>query len=293
MSKIVFLLLIVSFGAQAKLNVITTTSNLANLVELIAGEHAKVESLCRGVQDPHFLEAKPSYVFKLSKADLLISVGAGLEIGWLPLVIRGSRNPKLRAGQPRHLITANFIKLLEANPVNISRSQGDVHPEGNPHFMLSPLYSIRVAKRVRDKLIEIDEKNSSVYRANFMNFQLKMNEKRVKWSKAIKPGLKVVTYHRTLSYLYKEFNVENIDVLEPKPGIPPSASHIISLINKMKKQKVKKIIIENYFNDIVANRIKKEIPDVQIKIVPVGVNGQENINNLFEMYDFIVTALGS
>ena len=291
-----FLLLLSFFFsglAQAELSVITTTSNLADLVKQIGGDRVKVESLCRGVQDPHFLEAKPSYTFKLSKTDLLVSVGGGLEGGWLPLVIRGSRNPKLRVGQSRHLVAAAFVELLEQNPETISRSQGDVHPEGNPHFMLSPTKSVEVAKGISDKLLELDSKNSDFYQKNLKTYSETMDRKFMEWRKRIPRNLKVITYHKTLTYFYEDFGITNVDVLEPKPGIPPSASHVLKLISTMKKLKIKKIIVENYFDSSVAKRIKREIPDVKIEVVPVGVGGEEGVNSLFDLYDHLIAKIGS
>lgn len=275
------------------MSIITTTSNLADLIKQIGGDKVQVESLCRGVQDPHFLEAKPSYTFKLSKTDLLVSVGGGLEVGWLPLVIRGSRNPKLREGEARHLIASTLVTLLEQNPETISRSQGDVHPEGNPHFMLGPRESVKVAKGLKEKLSELDSENSDFYQKNFETYANSIDSKLIEWQKKVAVDLKVITYHKTLSYFYRNFGITNVDVLEPKPGIPPSASHVLKLIATMKKLKIKKIVVENYFDTSVAKRIQKEIPDVEIVVVPVGVGGEKGIGSLFDLYDLLVKRIGA
>lgn len=287
------LLIFLSINAHAKLSIITTTSNLADVVRQIGGNKVVVESLCKGVQDPHFLEAKPSYTFKLSKADLLVSVGGGLEVGWLPLVIRGSQNPDLREGESHHLVAADLVTLIEQTAGRVSRAQGDVHPEGNPHFMLGPSYSLKVARGVADKLVQIDSKNETFYKKNFKAYEQKILKSLELWKKKIPDKLKVISYHRTLSYFYNEFGIENVDVLEPKPGVPPSASHIISLIAKMKNQNIKKIIIENYFDDSVARKIKKDIPEAQIEVVPVGVNGRKGVEDIFELYDYLVQKMGA
>ena len=293
MIKLILLASLITFNAHAKLQVITTTSNLASLVKHIAGDTVEVNNLCLGVQDPHFLEAKPSYIFKLSKADLLISIGAGLEVGWLPLIIQGSRNPKVREGQVRHLVASEFIDLLDSNPVDTSRSQGDVHPEGNPHFMLAPSQSIKVGKAIMDRLVLIDVKNQSTYKNNFLTFKNQVLEKSKLWKHIKDKKIKVVSYHKTLSYFYEEFGIQNIDVLEPKPGIPPSASHIIGLINKMKKENVKKIIVENYFDETVAKRIQREIPGIIIEIVPVAVEGSKSVDDLFDLYSYLIKKIGA
>lgn len=292
MKLLIILPLLLSLEAIAKFEIITTTTNLADVTKQIVGEKASVNSLSRGVQDPHFLEAKPSYTFKLSRADLLVSVGASLEVGWLPLIIRGSRNPELNFGGSRHIVAAESVDLLNSNPVELSRSQGDIHPEGNPHFMLSPLESVRVAKKIAINMGELDKKNKSYYLTNYETYKSKIDKRMKQWKDELKPGIEVVSYHRTLSYFYRDFKIDNIDVLEPKPGVPPSASHIIGLIKKIKNSKVKKILVENYFDETIAKRIKKDIPYIQIYSVPVAVAGSEDIKSIFDLYDHLVNVLG-
>jgi zinc/manganese transport system substrate-binding protein len=285
------LIFLLSLSCFASLKVITTTSNLEALAMRVGGDKVDVLGLCKGAQDPHFLEAKPSYIFKLSRADLLISVGADLEIGWLPLIIQGSRKPSLRVGQSNHLVGAGSVKLIEQMTGSLSRAQGDVHPAGNPHYMLSPIESVKVAKAMSDKFSQIDTINSAYYQKNFEDYRDLINKKMIEWKKKISPGLKVITYHRTLSYFYRDFGIVNVDVLEPKPGVPPSASHIIGLIKMMKTKNVKKIIVENYFSEAVALRIKKDIPDVVINMVPVAVGGQKGIDNLIDLYSYLIKSV--
>ncbi len=286
------LIFLVSISANSKVKVLTTTTNLANIVQQVGGERVDVESFCRGTQDPHYLEAKPSYTFKLSKADLLISIGAGLEEGWLPLIVRGSRNPKVREGQPNHLIASEVVDLVEKDDSKVSRSEGDVHPEGNPHFMLSPLKAVEVAKAVSLKLIKLDSANKESYEKGFESFKAKMNLSLSQWRSKIKEGLKIISYHKTLTYFYKDFGIVNIDVLEPKPGIPPTASHILGIISKVKSENIKKIVVENYFDETIAQRVKREVPEVQIEVVPVAVGGNEKVTDIFSLYDYLVSKIG-
>lgn len=286
-------LLFISSASFAKLSIMTTTTNLASVVKIIGGDKVEVESLCKGKQDPHFLEAKPSYTFKLSKADLLISIGVDLEIGWLPLIIRGSQNPKLREGQIGHLVASNGLELIEQISGELTRSDGDVHPAGNPHFMLSPKMALIVASAIAKRLADIDEINKAYYEDNLATFKLKINDLINTWKKKIKPGLKVVSQHRTLSYLLKDFAVKNVDYLEPKPGIPPTSSHIISLIKKVEEQKIKKIILENYFDDSVAKRVKHDVTDLKIHIVPVAVGGEKGIDDIYKLYIRLLKVLES
>ena len=283
--------LLFSQASFAKLNILTTTTNLKSLVEYIGGDLVNVESFSKGTQDPHFLEAKPSYTFKLAKADLLVSVGADLEIGWLPLIVRGSRNPKLRVSSKGRLEAANAVELIKEHQGPISRSQGDVHPEGNPHLMLGPSKSIKVAESILTKLSELDQANTSTYQQNFKKFKAKMTKLILKIRKQIRPGMKIVTYHRTLSYFLEEFGIETVEVLEPKPGIPPTASHIINVIKLMKNKKIDRIIVENYFDTNVAMRIKKSIPGTKVFSVPVAVGGDRDIKDLYGLYENLTKAM--
>jgi zinc/manganese transport system substrate-binding protein len=290
--KILILSLLFSISAEAKLRVFTTTTNLASLVEEIGKQYVEVESLCRGTQDPHFLEAKPSFTFKLSKADLLINIGAGLEQGWLPLIIRGSRNPDLREGQKGRLEAADHVKMIGTTKEKVTRADGDVHPEGNPHFLLSPSKGVEIARAIYNRLKQLDPKNYGHYQNNLEIYSKKINKKKEIWKQKLKPGLKVISYHKTLSYFYHDFNITNVDVLEPKPGIPPTVSHILKIINKVKKNNIKKIIVENYFDDSVAKRVQKASQGVVVHTVPVAVNGAEGIKSIYDLYDHLVKVLG-
>jgi zinc/manganese transport system substrate-binding protein len=294
MKSLLLLLALIPGLALGKVKIFTTTTNLASLAKAIGGDHVEVESLCKGHQDPHFLEAKPSYTFKLSRADLLISVGAGLEVGWLPLIIRGSRNPKLRDGGTGSLVASEHVEMLEIPKTDeLSRAEGDVHPEGNPHFMLSPSRALSIGKILSAKLSQLDDKHASFYKENFERFEKLMKNRLEEWKKTLPKSLKVISYHKTLTYFYDEFGITNVDVLEPKPGIPPTASHILALIKKIKEENIKYIVVENYFDDSVAKRIKKEIPSVKILKVPVAVEGISDIKNLYDLYNYLVKGLSS
>lgn len=291
MRALIFCIFLFQTTAFAKLNVLTTTSNLKSIVELIGGNKVKVESFAKGSQDPHYLQAKPSYSFKASKADLLVSIGLSLEDAWLPLIVRGSRNPKLRIGESARLVTSEFVDLLEATNKQVSRAEGDVHSEGNPHYMLSPRRSILVAKAVTDKLSSLDKVNKKYYVNNFNEFKKKMIESILKWRGLIKRNIKVITYHKTLTYFYNDFDILNVDVLEPKPGVPPTAFHIMKVIKKIKLNKIKNVLVENYFASTIANRIKVEVKNIKVSNVAVAVGGKKGINNIFDLYDSIIQEL--
>lgn len=272
----------------SKLKVMTTTTNLYSIVKMIGGEEVDVESLCKGVQDPHFLEAKPSYTFKLSRADLLVNIGADLEVGWLPLVVRGSRNPDMRVGKSKRLEAAHFVKKIEVIEGELSRSDGDVHPEGNPHFMLSPVESLKVAKAVKEKLIQLSPEKKEYFENNFKWLEKKITAKLLEWQNKIPAGVKVISYHKTLSYFFRDFKINNVAVLEPKPGVPPTAGHILNIIKLAKSQKIKKIIVENYFDETIAKRVQQDVPGLKVEVVPVAVFGHSGVDDIVQLYDYIV-----
>jgi zinc/manganese transport system substrate-binding protein len=291
--KLLILLLTfsVSFYAHGELKVLTTTANLKSLVEMISAGSVNVESFCKGTQDPHYIEAKPSYMLKASKADLLVSIGLDLEVGWLPLILRGSRNPKLRSGEAGSFIAGSFINTLERPSVKMTRADGDVHPEGNPHFLLDPSNALKIGKKLKDKLIELDPDNSKNYENNFNKFSETMKLKLKGWKKRIKVGKKVITYHKTLTYFYNQFGIKNISLLEPKPGVPPSAGHILKVMKKAREEGVKLVLVENYFDSTVANRVAKDVPGMKVDVVPVSVNGEPHISNLFDLYERLVISV--
>ncbi|MCB0343161.1 MAG: zinc ABC transporter substrate-binding protein [Pseudobdellovibrionaceae bacterium] len=291
MSRLLLLSLILVPGkGHAKLKVMTTTTNLKSLVESVGGDQVEVESFSRGTQDPHYIEAKPSYMLKAAKADLLVSVGLDLEVGWLPLIVRGSRNPKIREGEKGHFVAGTFIETLEKPSGEISRADGDVHPEGNPHFLLDPENAVIVGEKLRDKLVELDVAHAEYYKTNFDSFSSKMQKHIKSWQKRLqgKGEIRVITYHKTLTYFFSRFGIKNISILEPKPGIPPTASHILDVMKKSKEAGVKLALVENYFDPTIAKRVAKDVSGMSVKVVPVSVGGEQEISSLVDLYDRLV-----
>lgn len=288
MLKWILIALLLPAIGFAKLSVITTTTNLRSLVQEIGGDKIEVISLSKGTQDPHYLEAKPSFAMKVSRTDLLVSVGLGLEEGWLPLIVRGSRNPGVRPGRNGRLIASDFVELLEVHGSHthkVSRSEGDVHPDGNPHFMLGPDQALKVAKALLGRLSFLEPKSKAYFEQRYKGFETRIQNTMSKLKMQTRRGIKVVTYHKTLTYFYNFLGVSNEDFLEPKPGIPPTAGHVIGLIKKIKENKIQHILVENYFDYAVAERIKKDVPSIKIHKVPVAVNGEKGIDNLITLYE--------
>lgn len=288
---------LVAFGFNqtlfAKLTVFTTTTNVASLVEEIGGDKVEVTSLTKGAQDPHYIEAKPSFMLQISRADLLVSVGLGLEDAWLPAVIGGSRNPVLSKGHKGSLVLGDHIAVLDIPTGSISREQGDVHPDGNPHFMLDPVRAQKLSAVVAQKLAELNPENKAYFLKRSLQFKNKIETKLKAWNKIIQESgtKKLISYHKTLRYFLSRFNIQLVDQIEPKPGIPPSSAHIMSLIDLCKKEKIKLILVENFFDDAPARKISAKIPDITIKTVTVAVSGKSDIKNLIDLYQQLIDAV--
>ncbi len=278
----------------AELKIITTTTTLKSLVEKVGGKFVTVESITKGPQDPHFVEAKPSYMVKLRRADLIVSVGLDLEVGWLPNIIRGARNPNLIKGKPGHLKAGQLIEPIEVPKGSVSRAQGDIHGFGNPHFLLDPDRAIQVGQGISEKLTELDPKNKSGYEKNFSTFKNKTLKLTRDWElRVAESGIaNIVTYHKTLNYFLQRFKINLSGSIEPQPGIPPTAKQIIALIKKIKKDKVVCILNESFFEKMAAERLKKDTP-VTVKVVATEVGATPQAKNYFELVESLVSAVES
>ena len=278
--------------SYAKLNVVTSLTDLAAITREIGGDDVDVESIAKGTQDPHYIEAKPSYMTKMSKADLLITVGLGLEVGWIPSLVRGSRNPKISGGAGA-LEVGPLVNPIEVPTGTISRSQGDVHPEGNPHVTLDPIRTASVGEKIAERLAQLDSDNAKKYKERAQKFSERMKMKSAEWKSRIeKTGVKnVVTFHRTLNYFLRAYGINNPIELEPKPGIPPTSGHTLEVIHVVKDKKIPLIMIENFFDDKIAERIKQDVPGVRIVSVPVAVEGDEKIRTMDDVYENLVKVI--
>src|SRR6187455_778084 len=227
--------------AQGKPNVITTTEDLAAIAHEVGGDRVTVESIARGYQDPHFVEAKPSFILKLQKADLLVVVGRELEIGWLPPLIQQSRNSRVQVGGPGYLDASAQARILDIPQGQITRAMGDVHPSGNPHYWLDPENGKIVAKSIADKLAQFRPADKSYFDQRLADFTNRVNDGVKRWLAAMAPfkGAKVVTYHRSYPNFADRFGLDVVGYVEPRPGIPPSPGHTLDLIQEMKRQQIK------------------------------------------------------
>lgn len=295
MKNVVLVLLttLVMPASWAKLNVLTTTSDLAALAKEVGGDDVSVESIAKGTQDQHFIEAKPSYMVKASKADLVVAIGLELEIGWLPSIVRGARNPKIIPGAPGYFEVGPTVNLLDKPTGEISRTMGDVHPDGNPHVALDPIRMGMMGIELAKKMASLDPAHATGYEARAKAFQKRMEDKTKLWKERIKKsGVKeVVTYHKTLTYFLDRFSIKNEVFLEPKPGIPPTATHLIEVVNLIKTRKIPLVLIENFFDLSAGKRIASEVKGVRVESVAVAVGGAPGITKLDDMYEALVKSL--
>jgi len=279
--------------AQAKkLNVVTSTTDMAALTQEVGGDRVTVESIAKGYQDPHFVEAKPSFLLKLRQADLLVTVGLQLEIGWLPPLITQSGNPRVQVNANGYLDASQFAEILDIPTGPVSRAMGDVHPQGNPHYWLDPDNGRRVAKGIAAKLGELDPENSSYFQEKFQDFDKRLTTAEQKWDAEMKPyhGRKVVTYHKSLPNFAKHFGLNVIGYVEPRPGIPPTPSHTIELIGLMKRENCKFIMVEPYFDLKTPNSIASQTGAVVVKYLP-SVGGEKDVTDYFKLFDYNIALL--
>jgi zinc/manganese transport system substrate-binding protein len=278
--------------ARAGINVVTSTQDLAAIVQEVGGDKVTVESIAKGYQDPHFVEAKPSFILKLHSADLLVVVGRELEIGWLPPLITQSRNAKIQVGAPGYLDASTNAKILDIPTGQITRAMGDVHPSGNPHYWLDPENGRRVAQVVKDKLTALSRGDAAYFDQRYADFDKRLAEGEKRWKAAMAPykGQKIVTYHRSWPNFADEFGLDVIGYIEPKPGIPPSPAHTLDLQQEMKRQNVKVILVEPYFDMKTPNAIGRETGATVLRMPP-SVGGVKEIGNYLQLFDYDVNLL--
>ncbi len=278
--------------AASKLNIVTATTDLAALAQEIGGDRVEVESIARGYQDPHFVEAKPSFLLKLRRADLLIVVGLQLEIGWLPPLITQCGNPKIQVSAPGYLDASQFAEILEIPTTQVTRAMGDVHPLGNPHYWLDPQNGLRIARGIQEKLTEMRPDDAAYFEQRYQSFSQRLQQAEQRWDEQMKPyrGRKVVTYHRSWPNLAKRFGLNVVDYVEPRAGIPPSPAHTVELIAMMKRGNVKVVLVEPYFDLKTPDAVARET-GAQVVVLMPSVGGEKEITDYFKLFDYDVNLL--
>ena len=280
-------------SAFAQIRVVATTPDLASVAREIGGDKVSVVALAKPTEDPHYVDAKPSHIVTLNRADALIEGGAELELGWLPPLLENSRNSKISAGAPGRIVASEGIKLLEV-PTSFDRSKGDVHSLGNPHFMIDPVNVKIIARNIANHFAQIDPTNAATYNGNLGRFNAKLDAKFADWQKQLAPyrGARIVTYHKDFVYLADRFGLNILDELEPKPGIAPSPAHLAQVIIKMKAANAKVILVQPFQNRRTAETVARQT-GAAVLDVPQQPGAAPNTTSYFDLMDNLVRTLAS
>lgn len=288
------MLLLLTFKgeATAQLKVITTTQDIASLAQTVGRDLVEVQSLTRGYQDTHFVQAKPSLMLKMHHADLLIYQGLELEVGWLPLLLQGAHNSDIKLGKPGNLDLSLAIDPIEVPQGKLDRSMGDVHPFGNPHYTLDPGNIKPIVYLIADHLSDMLPAHSSQIKANRKRFLKKYELKLKGWKKQMEPfaNTPVVTYHRTWSYFLRYFQLIRIGTVEPKPGIQPSPRHLSDLAQRMKQKNVRLILQANYYQNKFSNLLADRT-GARVLTLPPGVGGVPEASDTIGLFDTLVNQI--
>lgn len=285
--------LLASNATAAKLKVVTTTSDIAAIMREVGGDRIGVTSIARGYQDPHFVEPKPSFLLLLRDTDLLAVIGLDLEIGWLPPLLDQSRNNRIRPGSAGYLDLSQGVEILDRPKGAVDRSMGDVHPTGNPHYWLDPANAVRMAIQIEKRLSQLRSADAPYFRERLNAFKLKMSEADKRWRTALAPfrGAKIVTYHNSWPNFVRRYGLDVVGYVEPKPGVPPSPAHTFSLINMMKEQKVKVILMEPYFDHKTPQSIADRTGAKLMIIYPSVGGAKSGSDDYFALFDLNVANL--
>jgi ABC-type Zn uptake system ZnuABC Zn-binding protein ZnuA len=284
--------LAVARPALADLRVVTTTEDLASLTREVGGDRVEVTALAKGYQDPHFVEPKPSFLLAVSRANLLIAVGRDLELGWLPTLVRSSRNGNVQVGANGYLDASLNVKILEIPTGQITRAMGDVHPQGNPHYWLDPANGRLMAQAIRDRLSQLAPADAQYFADRFTVFDARLAAAEARWDATMAPykGRQVVTYHRSWPNLMDRWGLDVIGYVEPKPGIPPTPSHTLELIRAMQAASVKIIVVEPYFDKKTPDAIASQVGGMVLELAP-SVGGVDAASDYIGLFDFNVRTL--
>ncbi|TMB28331.1 MAG: zinc ABC transporter substrate-binding protein [Deltaproteobacteria bacterium] len=280
--------------ARAALRVVSSIPTLGSLAKEVGGDRVEVVSLGKGYQDPHFVEPKPSLMVDLNKADLLVFVGLDLEIGWLPPLVLGSRNPKIQNGELGSLDCSRAIPVVDVPTTKIDRSMGDIHPLGNPHYWLPPANAKIIAKEIASRLGQLDPEGAATYQKRLADFQARVDAAEKSWQPLIAKvhGDKVVTYHQSWSYVSSWLGLKEIGYLEPKPGIPPDPQHLLRLIQAMRAEKVKVLLVEDFYNQNTAQLVASKA-GAKMLTLPTDVGATPEVRNWFDLVKEVLTRLAA
>ncbi|MFQ5864761.1 MAG: metal ABC transporter substrate-binding protein [bacterium] len=280
--------------ANSKIRVVTSLPDLADITKQIGGDKVDVFAIAKGYQDPHFVDAKPSYLIKLRRADLFVQVGLDLEIGWVPSLLEGSRNRKILWGEAGYVNASqglSFMQVPTEDPAKL-RAKGDIHIYGNPHYWLDPLNGKAIAQNIFEGLVRISPENEPYFRQNLETFKQKIDEAMVRWLERMRPyqGTEIYAYHNSWPYFEKRFGFKIAGFIEPKPGISPTPKYLVKVINHMKSKKIKIIIIEPYYPTKSAELVAKNTGAIVVPLAP-EVGGQPGVDDYFKLFDYNINKI--
>ena len=280
-------------SAAKQLLAVTTTQDLGAIATEIAGDRARGETLSKGYQDPHFVDAKPSLLVKLRKADLFVEVGRDLEVGWIPGLLQSARNPRIQSGGPGFVDASTGIAILEQG-AKVGREEGDAHPLGNPHHWLDPKNGLVIAANIRDGLARVAPADKAYFDTRYADFERRLRERMAGWKKDAESmgltGLKVVTYHRSWPYFADAFGLQVVNYVEPRPGVPPAPRHIQELTEQMKSEKIPLLIVEPYFDPKLPARVAQN-SGAALVILPPSVGATPEAKDYFSLFDAQLAAI--
>jgi len=284
-------LLAVSVGAHADLAIFATVPEWGALATELGGDKVKVYTATNALQDPHHVEAKPSLIARARSADLLVATGAELEIGWVPLVIQQAGNPKIRPGQPGYFEAARYVSMLE-KPARLDRSEGDVHPGGNPHIQTDPRNIARVAGPLAARLAELDPANAAYYQARYKAFADRWTAAIANWEKQAAPlkGAPILVQHKAFTYLEAWLGLNEVAALEPKPGVEPTTAHLTEVLATLQRQPVRMVIRAAYQSDRASQWIA-ERAKINAVMLPFTIGGDDAAKDLYGLFDDTVARL--
>jgi len=278
--------------AYADLKVATSLTDLASVAQRVGGKHVTAQSLCPGYEDPHFVPAKPSLMKAIQHADVFVSTGLELDAGWLPLVLPGSRNPKIQPGAKGFVDASEGVNVLEKPVGTVSRAQGDIHPLGNPHYYADPKNLEVVADHLAEVFSQLDPADAADYAANAKAFKEKIEASLDRWEKEMAPyrGASIATYHPNFVYFADRFGLKLFGTVEPKPGIPPSPHYVNELAEAMKKAGVKVVVYQSYYNADACKEVAKRAGGVAVEIA-TECGGLPGTDDVFSKFDKLVSSV--
>lgn len=280
--------------APAQLKVVTSTSDLHDIARAVGGSRIRAAHIAEGYQDPHFVEAKPSYVLQLRDADVFAFVGLDLEIGWMSLLLEGARNSRITPGGTGHLDVSKVIPVLDVVAGRVDRSQGDVHPMGNPHYWLDVHNGKRIARLFERTFTSLDPAGAPAYARNREAFEQRVNAASAEWAPLLAQleGKQVVAWHTSWRYFAAYTGMNIVGFVEPKPGVPPSAQHLAGLIQTIRRTGAKVIIMEPFYDRKVADRIAG-LSGAKVLVLPPSVGGIKGVDSYLEMMRYNIRQLAS